>query len=252
MNVRLCLPVCCAAHIGMLFDVVLFVPHRFFAANEQQGILCGQHPYLVRSHQVTPRLLIVDRTGAAASFCLPTGTGMHRLFPQQLRYKLQRCGFVAAAEEQEGITVPDDALPFVFVERLDALDVLHNDIDADVVAAAGSQHLGIAVRLGNVGPLILYHADRHGKPPIVPFISPQVELLKTLCEQHTDEIIHTAVVDGDNAKDSALALTQRSKVHLIGLHHGRILREDKRRQPHGSGHKDALGGLSSNKMSIVF
>ena len=59
---------------------------------------------------------------------------------------------IAAAEEKEGIAVADDAFPFVLIECLDAMNVLHNDVDADVIAAAGGQHLGIAVRLRHIWP----------------------------------------------------------------------------------------------------
>ena len=68
--------------------------------------------------------------------------------------------------------------------------------------------------------------------------------VKALGQQHTDQIVHAAVVDGNNTKDGALTLTQRREVHLVGLHHGGILRKDKRCQTHRCRHKNALGGFS--------
>ena len=63
-------------------------------------------------------------------------------------------------------------------------------------------------------------------------------------KQHTDQIVHAAIVDGGNAEDGPLPLTQGAEVHLVLLHDVRILRKDKRRQPNGGGYKNALSSLA--------
>ena len=244
MDIRLCAAILRIAVIGVLLDVVLSVPYRAFAADQQQRFPRGHTAYFVRRHQLTARQLIVDGAGAAATPCLAPCPDADGLLAQQLRHELQRFRLVAAAQKQQRITVTDDALAFIPIAGLDALDVLHDDINADIVAAAGSQHLGIAVRLGNVGPFVLYHSYRYRQPPVIPLVRPQIKLLKALGKQHTDQIVHAAIVDGGNAEDGPLPLTQGAEVHLVLLHDVRILRKDKRRQPNGGGYKNALSSLA--------
>ena len=77
--------------------------------------------------------------------------------------------------------------------------------------------------------------------------------VKALGQQHTDQIVHAAVVDGNNAKDRALTLTHRSKIHLIGLHHGGILWKDKGCQTHRCRHKNAFCGLARRLLvNLIF
>ena len=104
---------------------------------------------------------------------------------------------------------------FLFVQRLDLLHILHDDVQPDVVAAAGSENLRIALRLGDIGPFVLKHPHGNRQPPVVFQICAAVKLLKALRIKHTHKVVHAAVIDRDDAEDGALALAKTAEVHLV-------------------------------------
>lgn len=55
------------AVIGVLLNVVLSVPHRALAADQQQRFPRGHTAYFVWRHQLTSRQLIVDGAGATSA-----------------------------------------------------------------------------------------------------------------------------------------------------------------------------------------
>ena len=104
---------------------------------------------------------------------------------------------------------------FLFVQRLDLLHILHDDVQANVVAAAGSQNFRVALRLRDIGPFVLKHPHGNRQPPVVFQIRAAVKLLKALGIEHTNKVVHAAVVDGDDAEDGALALAEAAEVHFV-------------------------------------
>lgn len=73
-----------------------------------------------------------------------------------------------------------------------------------------------------------------------------VQLLKALGIEHTDEVIHAGVVDGDDAEDRPFPFTQRAEVHIVPGGHCRILRDVKRRQTHSGRNKDGFCRLAGS------
>ena len=203
-----------------------------------------QFSHLVNGHQVASCLLKVGRAGAAASLRLPSCAGGDGLLAQQLYDKLQRSRLVAAAEEQQRVAVADDALPFLFIQRLDLLNVLHDDVQSDIVAAAGSQNLRIALRLGHIRPFVLNDTHRHRQTPVVLLVRPSVKCLKALCVEHSHKVVHAAVINRDHAEDGFFLLTQAAKVHLIHHCHSGILRDIEGGQPHGGAYQNGFRCLS--------
>ena len=202
-----------------------------------------QFSYLVNGHQVAARLLEVGRAGAAAPLRFPACAGGDGLLAQQLYDKLQRSRLVAAAEEQQRVAVADDALPFLFIQRLDLLNVLHDDVQPDIVAAAGGKDLRIALRLGHIRPFVLNDTHWHRQTPVVFLVRPAVKCLKALGVEHSHKIVHAAVINRDHAEDGFFLLTQAAKVHLIHHCHSGILRDIEGGQPHSGAYQNGFRGF---------
>ena len=64
--------------------------------------------------------------------------------------------------------------------------------------------------------------------------------------EHTDEVIHTGVVDGDDAEDRPLSFAQGAKIHIVFGCHSRILRDVERRQTDSGRNEDGFCRLAGS------
>ena len=170
--------------------------------------------------------------------------GVQRFLAQQLHHELQRCRLIAATQKQQRVAVAHHAFPFLFVQSLDVLNILHDDVQTDVVAAAGGKNFRIAVRLGHICPFVLYDADGDRQSATVLLVGSVVQFLKALGIKHTDEVVHARIIDWYDAEDCPFLLTQGTKVHVITGGHGGILGQVKCRQSDSGTYENAFCGLA--------
>ena len=134
----------------------------------------------------------------------------------------------------------------------DLSDILDNDVETDIVAAAGSQDLGIAVRLGHIGPFILDTPHRHRQSAVMQIVRPIIKLLECLGIKHPHQVIHTGVVVRDHTENRPFPLTQAAQIQLVPAGHAGNLGQVESCQSYSSADNDAFGCLSRNELSRTF
>lgn len=79
-----------------------------------------------------------------------------------------------------------------------------------------------------------------------------IKRLEKLAVDHAYQIIQRSIRIRDTAEKGYFLLTHAGKIQFIGIGQLGDLRQVKGRQTDTNTDQDGLGGLSSNKMSIVF
>jgi hypothetical protein len=84
----------------MFEDVILEVLHRSFSPDEKKCVPVVQHTHFIRSHQLSPRILIVRRIVAVSARTLSISVGVYGLFAEQFGYILM-CLFLISSQVYE-------------------------------------------------------------------------------------------------------------------------------------------------------
>ena len=165
--------------VRMLRYVVLVAQERAKAADLEDALAAVEGGKVVHAHELAPELLVVQ---AVRSFPAPTlagVVGVDGLLAKRLAQLLERAR-LRAAEEQAGVTVADDGVGVVLVERLELALRLQHEAGGDLTASYRRHELLKVGYLPDVRALVYETADMDGQAPtvdVVGFLAQEVKEL---------------------------------------------------------------------------
>ena len=151
----------------MVQQVVLFIHHRHFATDEQQGVSVIQHPHLRRIQQLPPGDLPVGGIVAAAPGAFSVGVHINGLLAEVgFRNHFVGAGFIAA-QIQKLIAVAQDGFPLLFKQVLKLGDILNDDGHKHIPGTHGRQQLVKIIRQAHIGELVHEKVDGNRQRSLV-------------------------------------------------------------------------------------
>ena len=165
--------------VRMLRYVVLVAQEGAQAAKLEDALAAVEGGKVVHAHELAPELLVVQ---AVRSFPAPTlagVVGVDGLLAKRLAQLLERAR-LRAAEEQAGVTVADDGVGVVLVERLELALRLQHEAGGDLTASYRRHELLKVGYLPDVRALVYETADMDGQAPtvdVVGFLAQEVKEL---------------------------------------------------------------------------
>lgn len=169
--------------VGMLCNVVLVAQEGAQAADLEDALAAVESGKVVHAHELAPELLVVERVRRFTTPALAGIVGVYGLLAKRLAQLLERAR-LRAAEEQAGITVADDGVGVVLVERLELALRLQHQTGGDL-ARANSRHELLKVRnLPDVCALVYEAAHMDGQAPAVNVVGLLAQKVEKLGVDH--------------------------------------------------------------------
>ena len=130
-----------------------------------------------------------------AGFPAPALAGIERIngfLAQELLHLLERCLFLAA-EKQQRVTVADNGIRVILVDRLELGLRLEDNTGGNLTAADGGDQLFKVGDLPDVGKLVNQAADMHRQAASVHIIRHFAEQIEHLRVRHADEEVEAGI-----------------------------------------------------------